>query len=315
MRNGILIVLALVLFSQISAVFTTQVNFNDYVNYTPGRWIKYDVYPITGTWNESTGALDILTRGNKLKTEVISFGTKTCEKFSGQLYNSYYHAENVPSFPQNNWASLQTLPYTFEGKEFIGEGVDQNGWVKVPPEAIISKNLVVGEVIDSPSTTVYESCSSDIILSNSFHWKYRTVSHHTTWGSFGDTYRTSLREYGGNVYNYAWTYGVGLSDFWHGLLNTSNNTVNGYEYYAVSFGTVTPTPAPTYTITTTPTSISTPSLTPSITLTPTPFSPTSTEETPFPNPTQTPTSSIVDSCMDITGGKLCFYPYTTTPNQ
>lgn len=316
MKTKILIllsVLALSFFSigSISANKQMEQNvYNDYFNYKEGKWIAYNVYPIQGTWNDQTGALDIVSRGALLKTEVISHSKVSCQKFSNTLYNSYYHAPNIPNSPSKWWASLQNIEYSFSGKSYIGEGVDQNGWVKIPPEAIISETLTVGEVIDSPNTIVIDSCNSDTLLSVNFHWKYRTVSYHNTWGSFGKTYRTSLREYGGNVYNYAWTYDFGLSDFWYGYLNTSNNTVSGYEYYAVSWGIETPTPTPSPSPTLLPTQTMTPTMTASPTITPT-LTSALTETV-----TSTPSENGVTNtpmCLDTGFGNMCFYPYTVTP--
>ena len=260
------IVLVLILFACSSAAQRTfTVSGNPYAPYPDGGYIVYDVYPFTGTWHDNTGELDILTRGAPGVQQTMAFSRTRCAKFpDADLYNAYYHLAGTPNAPAQPWASLQNVDYLYSGKLYIGEGVDQFGAVKIPPEAIITNAPVAGESIDSPSTTVYAGCDSGVVQSSAFHWRYRTIAHYATWGIFPDVWRTSLREYAsdnsGYVYNYAWQRGKGIVDLWYGQLNQQTNAVTGSEYYAVASGTNTPTitptetstPAPTVTVTGTP---------------------------------------------------------------
>jgi len=115
-------------------------------------------------------------------------------------------------------------------KPYIGEGVNEVNSLIVPPECILTYTPVMGENVEAYSK-IFSDPTAEILLQDDFHWCYRTIEHPDVWGDFTDCWRTGLWEYSSNgVYNYVFSLGIGLVDFWYGLLGADNHVI-GQRYY------------------------------------------------------------------------------------
>jgi hypothetical protein len=210
---------------------------------TPDTCITYQVFNMTGTWNDLTSRLDIVssTPTTQVKITYSKNGADTYNP-AHNLFVHYFHALNEPGSPVNYASALQDTKWlTPNGYSYIGELINELGNVIVPPEAKIQKNLVGGTVIEAKSV-VRKSVTDNTIINPSFRWKYRCIEHMAApWGDFIDCWRTGLREYitesGGpkdRVYNYLWMRDKGLVNFWYGDLNT-DGTVTGSLFYAIEY--------------------------------------------------------------------------------
>jgi len=288
-----------VLLLSVLAFSSRQANLSThpYLPYPDGGSITYQKIPITVQWYEASGSLDVLVRGPSTASEVISYSHTTCEAIGGALYNSYHHLPGTPNLPFTSWGSLVTGIDTVDGKQYIGEYVDQNGKRKDHAEAILSMNPIAGETITGANTKIYADCNPNTpIESQTFKWKYWTIAAYSNWGpTISDVWRTGLREYGdcefggtngGQVYNYVFQRNVGLVDFWYASINCAGQG-SGFQYFVSSVNPV-----------------NTPTLTPTATAQPT--------QTPTYLPTESPTSPVspTPACLTVTGGQMCFFVNT-----
>src|SRR5262245_39561373 len=211
-----------------------------YIPFTDGSRISYHVFSFSGWFNPATLALDInQPTVTALGDQVISITRSQCKKFTGyDLYVQHYHPLFIPDLPliSGAWQGKMEA-MTGSGVLYMGEPLNEGGNFVVPPEPIITHFPVMGEVINGTSK-VYKSCADMTVLNPAWQWKYRTISFHTLWGGqpWPDVVRTGLREFvtPGNdmVYNYTFAADVGITNYWYGVLNEANNTVNGWLYYA-----------------------------------------------------------------------------------
>lgn len=204
-----------------------------------GTSIVYNVYQMTGTYNDSD--MRITVNSNVLQGRVkITFSDNSYDSYvTKPLIVRYYHSESSPDSPINFSATVQDSKWTTSSNfQYIGEMVNELGNTIIPPEPKLQKIPVAGFTI-SGSSVIRKSYLDDSIIDPAFKWKYRTIEYFpTAWGGFNDCWRTGLREYipsgKDRVYNYLFMKDKGMVNFWYGDLN-SDGTVTGYQFYAVSY--------------------------------------------------------------------------------
>lgn len=211
-----------------------------YYPLTTGESITYNVYDITGYWSNPTKELWVHTR-SYVGQEYVTYGVATCPTFFGsaQLFTESYNG----TYP------LKEGGATVGGKSYLGEAVNHLGQVMIPFEAKITISPQAGEVIPPTLTTTYTGqnvCNNPPAASPTVqsYWTYRTIGWYQNWGVFPDVWRTGLHECGvianctptagQTVYNYAFMRGVGMVDFWYGVLDANRNVI-GQEYYAIDW--------------------------------------------------------------------------------
>ncbi len=225
------------IFGLVFSLITTN---HPYYPLTTGKSITYNVYSITGQWHNPTKELWIYTR-TFAGVETVSFGAKTCPSFFGaaELYTESYNG----TYP------LQEGGGMIGNVKYIGEAVNHLGQVMIPFEPKITIPPIAGQVIPPTLVTTYSAenlCNTPPANARKSYsyFTYRTIGWYQKWGSFPDVWRTALHECGAisdctptagqMVYNYAFMRGVGMVDFWYGVIG-QNNSVIGQEYYAVGW--------------------------------------------------------------------------------
>ncbi len=217
----------------------------------PGQSIRYLVMEIAGVWKKDTHEIWILSRTPLPAPntyETIYFGQRTCPTYFGQgpLFTEHYNAPNNPRPLQEGGA------VTAQGIPYIGEAINERGQVMIPFEAKITNSPVAGETIGPVQTITYtrdRACEFPpaTATQTTSYWRYMTIGHYVSWGIFSDVWRTGLHECGTvancasypgqSVYNYAFKRGVGLIDFWYGVLGAQDANgdfpVTGKEYWSL----------------------------------------------------------------------------------
>jgi hypothetical protein len=198
-----------------------------YVYYpqTEDNTIQYRVFSINAVWLSDTFLLPIRSQVRQEHDILITPEPYSSPAFIGtKMQWANYLGKLAGSLKVGTGISP-------EGKYYLGEGVNELEMVISPPEALLTYNSVVGEIIDCHSRVFTNSYDNTILIPD-FHWTYRTIGHYNTWGHYSDCWHTGLYEHTSNyVYNYVFANGVGMIDFWYGALNPNNN-VTGMRFYA-----------------------------------------------------------------------------------
>lgn len=188
-------------------------------------------FNITGIWDFQTMTLGVTSRVSLGTQFQFDYWESQCPQFFGEAktYTMYAHgvgAVTEPLIPNSSQHLIQAAHES--GITYIGEVVNTFGKVVIPPECLITKNPIVGEVLEGCST-VYENAS---IITNEFGWKYKTIAR-LDWGPHKDCFWTGLIEYSDPnfVYNYVFKNGVGIIDIWFGAMDENGN-VTGMEVYS-----------------------------------------------------------------------------------
>lgn len=188
--------------------------------------IEYRVFDITGQWSANTFELSILTQVRRPDNILITPEPMQCPGFAGQKMQ-WQNPVGTPARSLKNGPAVSS-----NGKIYLGEQINENDNLIYPPEAILTHQPVVGETIEEHSR-VCESGWDGTVLIPDFHWKYKTISM-GAWGPHLDTVRTGLYEItSAHVYNYVFAAGIGMVDFWHGVLLDTQGNLNGTRYWAV----------------------------------------------------------------------------------
>lgn len=202
--------------------------------------INYWGATMQGYYHHDTHTLDMWT-WQAAPPRTISFSrTKSvCPLWFGgtELVASYDHpigTSNLPIGAEPGSAILyNAFSVSSTGIPYWGELANPNGIV-MPAEAIITKNPVVGEVIEAWSVT-YTGCNTQVLYP-SFHWRYQTTAHYDTWNGYSDVIRTDLVEYAHEsdptakdwVYTYFFVRGIGMVNVVWGKLDPLTNMVDGW---------------------------------------------------------------------------------------
>ena len=204
-----------------------------------GKQIRYQVFAITGAWNDSSFQMGILSRTYR-RDKIISNSITTTPQFCGDLplFVGYQHDTGTFNIPILYDQSLTDSIGMIDENWYIGELISQQGNVCIPPICKIPFVPVAGLAIENISKVYH----LDETFMLNFKWKNKVVAHYDTWGKFQDVWRIGLREYHtynnpqvfDTVYNYVFMKNVGLVDFWYGQFG-ADGKVRGYEFYAVEY--------------------------------------------------------------------------------
>lgn len=141
------------------------------------------------------------------------------------------------------WASYDTHPMgmtlyntpqvSADGIVYWGEVMNPRG-VVLPGEAIVTKNPVVGEVVEAHSR-VYMGCNSEMLFP-SYHWRYQTTERYAEWNGYHDVVRTDLIEYNHEtiptaldwVYTYFFARDIGMVNVIWGMMDPQTSMVDGW---------------------------------------------------------------------------------------
>jgi hypothetical protein len=201
-----------------------------------GTQIVYQVYEIQGHWDEATMQLSVTSRTPWNRPIAIQYSSTTCPAYFGN--GPLYRATYVDSGTAGG-ALIDGGGVSPGGISYIGEAINEIGWVHVPFIAKLAVNPSAGQTIDATST-VTRGCS-DTTFQQTLRWRNRTIAHASSWGPFQDVWRTGLHEYGSEsggvdrVYNYVFARGKGMVNFWYGQLGPDGTITNGQEFYAIQY--------------------------------------------------------------------------------
>jgi hypothetical protein len=222
----------------IGIIFFTSAIASEYEPLEVGKTITYNVYEMTGAYNDSDMRISVTNSTYVGKVKITLSANEYNDYVTKKLYVRYYHGETIPSTPIIWSSTLQDAKWIRSNNvEFIGEMINELGNTIIPPEPKITKNPIAGESFTDTSI-IRASVANTTIINPAFKWKYRTIEYlPTAWGGFVDCWRTGLREYNPNgtdrVYNYLFMKNKGMVNFWYGNLN--GNIVTGHQFYAIDY--------------------------------------------------------------------------------
>ncbi len=218
-----------------------------YLPMEEGFWIEYTKFDISGQWHADTRKLDVLDR-RVPSTECGRLPGKTCDKirvsfsryctdFGSYAYDrcgwfQFWHYQDQPDTPINY---ARGLVYGYDvagGKTCMSEIRNEINIIMSPPECILTLTPIAGETIHGDTLTYSHP---PVAFSASGGWDYSTIACYPTWGEGVDVCRTSLNEYTGFKYNYAFMRGVGAVDIWFIGGNCVAGVCDGTEYYATNW--------------------------------------------------------------------------------
>lgn len=165
----------------------------------------------------------------------------TCGAIDGiPLYVAWDQSPGSPNFSCGQ--TLQTsYGYQWDGVQrspYLGEMINQFGYVTMPPEPEMSLMPFTGQVYDIHST-VYKSVSDATVLNGDYRTTMYTLAHVSSWRGIPDVWITVLDERntasGSDdvLYEYVWARGIGVIDLWTGPMG-ANGIIYGTEYIMVS---------------------------------------------------------------------------------
>ena len=218
-----------------------------YCPWTPGSYIDYVVMEFTGVYHPDTMFLDVLTR---VESPVNSRQTVTAVRVPAPEPSVYLCSTltGEPTPTINNlidgypFTGKYSFPYLINGKWQPLDG--STGWIGEstvlrPYQALLTLNPIVGEVLTLQSDA--NTYTDGGLVNNwKFNYKYSTL-YKGPWGpTWPDTIRTGMLENCDQrdkwvAYNYVFAEGIGQVDYWKGTV-AADNTVSGYEWYAVKWG-------------------------------------------------------------------------------
>lgn len=200
-----------------------------------GQRIKYWLGSLSGYYHYDTNALDAWNV-SYIRNVVTSFSERIgCENFFGnQVFNvAYNHELSVEDSPVDLTNSLQNaLCISSEGVPYLGEGINVRGII-MPYEAIITKNPIIGEVIDCHSK-VYNGETFELLMSD-YHWKYKTSQIYSQWNNYSNVVRVDLAEFNSEydssvkdvVYTYFFAENIGIVQLYWGEVDPISHQVTG----------------------------------------------------------------------------------------
>lgn len=209
---------------------------------TEGSIIDYDVMKITGKYHPENMLLDVITRVDAPENSKQSVKCLRVPMEGPSMYLcSYLTGEPEPTL--DTLKDTLPFPYLINGKWEPADG--SVGWlgeanVVRPYQALLTINPVVGEVITQDANVMWFNDDGQVIP-GVFKYKYSTLAV-GPWGNntWPDTIRTGMIENYDDptklaAYNYVWAKGIGPVNYWQGAVNPTDNTIEGYEYYAIGW--------------------------------------------------------------------------------
>ena len=198
----------------------------------PGSWIDYQVFEIEGVADRNTGAIGITKRtpvANSPQRITIAQGELP------YMRAQCYHNPGTP-VPTDQKSRLYEVAYNHNGIDYIGECGASN--LQIPPIPVFRESGPRFDVTSGITSYNADGTVNPIPLKtlSTSHW----VHGRGAWGQWTDTIRCHLLEdnpqgYNDAVYNYIFARGVGLVDFWFGVLNDAG-VIQGTQYYGYRSG-------------------------------------------------------------------------------
>lgn len=201
----------------------------------PGTIIDYTVFDITGGFHPATLHLDVLTRTlNTVKPYQSILTLELPHKQPTIAWAQFVTGTPTPTVDTVDMAGvlLEGLWQPSDGsRAWIGEMVNQ-----YPPEPLLTFDTTPCAPWSGTSyVPQFDELTGKVTVDPAFPWKAAVLAK-GPWGTWLDTVRTGLYECptdpaGHVAYNYVFAHGVGLVDFWWGIV-AADNSVKGWQMYA-----------------------------------------------------------------------------------
>lgn len=216
---------------------------------TPGSWIEYVMFDISGPYNPATGEIGITSQTIRPKT-FWTTGPRmrtTCVADPNAQIPAIRRINSEPGTPPGSSFKNMGL---YEGPwyptaldkpvpPFIGESGGVN-FTCTPPEPKLTMNPVAGETFSLTCRfRGYATEPDSSQYAGDINCRYLTRHVAQPWGPYTDTVRTHLIERPGEAheiaYNYVFQRGVGPVDWWWGIVYRNpdgTHRVEGWRLWA-----------------------------------------------------------------------------------